>query len=706
MGKTTPKAPSNGLGNQRLKGENFYHDRKKVAYLNMLKTGRPKRNAQGKIVKAAAYQSKLTDPVARVLPNRKWFGNTRVIGQAALEDFRTKLMEKVNDPYQVLMRTNKLPMSLIQTNESDTVKKARILDTSGFDTTFGPKAQRKKPVLSVDSIEKLAKNVDDNLDGYEETKDKNLLSNQQSDYVDVTRDWYFGAGMSKRIWNELYKVIDSSDVVVHVLDARDPLGTRCVHVEKYLQKEAPHKHLIYVLNKVDLVPNWVTARYVKLLSRERPTIAFHASITNSFGKGTLIQLLRQFSKLHSDKKQISVGFIGYPNTGKSSIINTLRKKKVCTVAPLPGETKVWQYITLMRRIYLIDCPGIVQSSVNDTETDIVLKGSIRTNNLESPEDYIDEIINRRVKKEYISKTYNIDNWDDHIDFLTHFAQLTGKLNKGGEPDLHVVSIMVINDFLRGKLPHFKEPPAKIQNPMGNDENPNGIEDANNLKSEAKEENESENTRYAINQEFNKIPVLADYYQYDLVNKEYEEELAEERLKEKEELDKQNEINGDNVANSNDGKDKKKRRRDQKKADNKEAPKILVTKETNSGEQFVSEEPDWDAVFSNVVGEEIPFYDLNKNGDNSDSEKTKNKKEKVQEKYDSELESEVEDSESEEDENSKSKRMTTRKLTKTKNFYQTGNTKNKSRKAKSTNESVDQKIKKLRKPGSWKVAPKK
>lgn len=54
------------------------------------------------------------------------------------------------------------------------------------------------------------------------------------------------------------QVIDSSDVVVQVLDARDPLGTRCYQVEKYLKKEKSHKNLIFVLNKVDLVPIWVT----------------------------------------------------------------------------------------------------------------------------------------------------------------------------------------------------------------------------------------------------------------------------------------------------------------------------------------------------------------------------------------------------------------------------------------------------------------
>tara|TARA_R110002050_G_scaffold245831_1_gene383482 strand:+ start:356 stop:751 length:396 start_codon:yes stop_codon:yes gene_type:complete len=128
-----------------------------------------------------------------------------------------------------------------------------------------------------------------------------------------------------------------------------------------------------VLNKCDLIPPWVTKRWIKVLSKEHPTLAMHSSLTNPFGKGSLIQLLRQFAVLHKDRKQISVGFIGYPNVGKSSLINTLRAKKVCNVAPVPGETKVWQYITLFKRIFLIDCPGIVYPS-GDTETDIVLKG--------------------------------------------------------------------------------------------------------------------------------------------------------------------------------------------------------------------------------------------------------------------------------------------------------------------------------------------
>ena len=148
------------------------------------------------------------------------------------------------------------------------------------------------------------------------------------DAKDSPREYIFAAGKSKRIWNELYKVIDSSDVVVQVLDARDPLGTRSTYIEQYLKKEKAHKHLILVLNKADLVPRWVTQKWKAILSTEYPTVAFHGPIKNPWGKGALIDLLRQFGKLHKESKQISVGFIGYPNVGKSSVINVLRGKKV------------------------------------------------------------------------------------------------------------------------------------------------------------------------------------------------------------------------------------------------------------------------------------------------------------------------------------------------------------------------------------------
>ncbi|TVY56767.1 Nucleolar GTP-binding protein 2 [Lachnellula cervina] len=463
-----------GMANVKVKGENFYRSAKKVKTLNMFKDGKARRNAAGDVTIAASFQSRQV-PQARVEPNRKWFTNSRVIGQDALNSFREAMAERASDPYSVLLKSNKLPMSLIRDGEGKNgIKqhKAKMtVEASPFGEVFGPKSQRKRVRLDVSSLEDLAddslKSHDTYLDRLEQAK---LLSGTSGDaeavgeagvidngYVSSAREAIFNKGQSKRIWNELYKVIDSSDVVIHVLDARDPLGTRCRSVEKYIKEEAPHKHLIFVLNKCDLVPTGVAASWVRYLSKDYPTLAFHASITNSFGKGSLIQLLRQFSSLHSDRKQISVGFIGYPNTGKSSIINTLRKKKVCTVAPIPGETKIWQYITLMKRIYLIDCPGVVPPSVTDTPQDILLRGVVRVENVENPEQYIPAVLTK-TKPQHIERTYQIKGYNDHIEFLELLARKGGRLLHGGEPDVDGVAKMVLNDFLRGKIPWFTPPP--------------------------------------------------------------------------------------------------------------------------------------------------------------------------------------------------------------------------------------------------------
>lgn len=183
-------------------------------------------------------------------------------------------------------------------------------------------------------------------------------------------------------------------------------------------------------------------------------------MTNPFGKGSLINLLRQFSKLHADRKQVSVGLIGYPNTGKSSIINALRGKKVATIAPIPGETKVWQYVTLMKRIYLIDCPGIVPQNHHDSPQELLLRGVVRVENVEHPEQYIPAVL-RRVKKHHMARTYGLSDWnDDHITFLELLARKGGRLLKGGEPDVDGVAKMVLNDFMRGRIPWFIPAPVE------------------------------------------------------------------------------------------------------------------------------------------------------------------------------------------------------------------------------------------------------
>ncbi|VDM52818.1 unnamed protein product, partial [Angiostrongylus costaricensis] len=120
--------------------------------------------------------------------------------------------------------------------------------------------------------------------------------------------------------------------------------------------------------------------------------------------------------------QISVGFIGYPNVGKSSIINTLRKKKVCKTAPIAGETKV------------------------------------RVENVKDPENHVQSVLDC-VKAEYLKKHYGIEEWKDVEDFMTKIATKQGRLLKGGEPDITAIAKCILNDFQRGKLPYFVVPPG-------------------------------------------------------------------------------------------------------------------------------------------------------------------------------------------------------------------------------------------------------
>lgn len=289
---------SAGPTRQHVKGENFYRDAKKAKRVLLLsgKTSKAIRDAKGNIVKEAAFQSTDATP-GRVQPDRRWFGNTRVISQKALDHFRTSLAEKAADPFQVVIRPNRLPMSLL---ESDAAKAARggkgmkvdLVSAEPWSETFGPRQRRKRPKLgAAGTFEELVQQAEEQ---GKEGKRKTMLSGQglpmidgmgqalngaeegdvemdeaflaDAKLTDVPTDYILSAGTSKRIWAELYKVIDSSDVILHVLDARDPLGTRCESVEKYLAKEKRAKKMVFILNKVDLVPGWVAVSRLPFFS--------------------------------------------------------------------------------------------------------------------------------------------------------------------------------------------------------------------------------------------------------------------------------------------------------------------------------------------------------------------------------------------------------------------------------------------------------
>ncbi|KAJ6314213.1 hypothetical protein OIU78_017801 [Salix suchowensis] len=244
---------------------------------------RPKRDSKGKILKHDFQSNEL--PNTRIQPDRRWFGNTRVVNQKELEFFREELQSRMSSSYNVILKERKLPLSLL--NDHQKQARVHLLDTQPFEDAFGPKTKRKRPRLLAGDYESLVKKADGSQDDFEQKYgDEAPREGTEADgFRDLVRHTMFEKGQSKRIWGELYKVIDSSDVVVQVLDARDPQGTRCYHLERHLKEHCKHKHMILLLNKCDLIPAWATKGWLRVLSKEYPTLAFHASINKSFGKG-------------------------------------------------------------------------------------------------------------------------------------------------------------------------------------------------------------------------------------------------------------------------------------------------------------------------------------------------------------------------------------------------------------------------------------
>lgn len=111
----------------------------------------------------------------------------------------------------------------------------------------------------------------------------------------------------------------------------------------------------------------------------------------------------------------------------------------------------------MKRIYLIDCPGVVPPNANDSEQDILLRGVVRVENVENPHVYIPAVL-KKTKPQHIERTYDVRGFNNATEFLELLARKAGRLLKGGEADVDGVAKMVLNDFLRGKIPWFTPPP--------------------------------------------------------------------------------------------------------------------------------------------------------------------------------------------------------------------------------------------------------
>jgi nuclear GTP-binding protein len=106
---------------------------------------------------------------------------------------------------------------------------------------------------------------------------------------------------------------------------------------------------------------------------------------------------------------------------------------------------------------MIDCPGIVPPSAGESDEVLLMRGVVRVENVANPAQYVDGVL-KRCQRRHIERTYGVKEWKNAEEFLESLARKSGRLLKGGEPDCDAVARVVLNNFLRGRVPWFTPPP--------------------------------------------------------------------------------------------------------------------------------------------------------------------------------------------------------------------------------------------------------
>ncbi|KAG9353503.1 hypothetical protein JZ751_018155 [Albula glossodonta] len=284
----------------------------------------------------------------------------------------------------------------------------------------------------------------------------------------------------KAYYREFKKVIERADVILEVLDARDPLGCRCPQVEQAVVQSGTNKKIVLVLNKIDLVSKEIVEKWIKYLRNEFPTVAFKAStqqqnrnlkrsnvpVTQAtsellassacVGAELLMKLLGNYCRNLDIKTTITVGVVGFPNVGKSSLINSLKRARACNVGATPGVTRHLQEVHLDKHIKLLDCPGIVMAT-STSDAGMILRNCMKIEQLVDPVEPVAAIL-RRCNKHEIMQHYGVPDFHTPLEFLALLARQQGKLRKGGLPDHDKAAKSVLQDWTGGRISYFTHPP--------------------------------------------------------------------------------------------------------------------------------------------------------------------------------------------------------------------------------------------------------
>jgi len=178
--------------------------------------------------------------------------------------------------------------------------------------------------------------------------------------------------------------------------------------------------------------------------------------SKAVGAEKLLELIKNYSKNAGVKTAVTVGVIGYPNVGKSSLINSMKKRRAVAVSSTAGYTTNLQTVDLDKMVKIIDSPGVILSA--EDETNLVLRNTINAVDVVDPVPPITELLNR-ISKESVVTLYRIADYSNATQFLVNVSISRGKFKKGGVADIEAAARLVIDDWNSGKLTHYVPPPG-------------------------------------------------------------------------------------------------------------------------------------------------------------------------------------------------------------------------------------------------------
>jgi hypothetical protein len=252
----------------------------------------------------------------------------------------------------------------------------------------------------------------------------------------------------REFWRIVDSVIYESDVLLEIVDARMPNLTRNKKVENKIKRK--RKTFILVLNKSDLI----TKRMKKIfLKKTKSKAVVFVSCKDWTGIRELKEMIFGMVRKKRPWGNIGVGVVGYPNTGKSSVINALTGRSAAKTSPIAGLTRGVQWIRGKGNIMFLDTPGVIPLDEKD-ESEQALMSVIDPNKLENPDLTAMKIIQLFLdnNKKSLEKFYDVKiDIDDTFEILLEIGKRKNFLWKGGKVDENRTALTIIRDWQRGNL---------------------------------------------------------------------------------------------------------------------------------------------------------------------------------------------------------------------------------------------------------------